>query len=212
MYLKEIWRYPVKSMKGERLESANLTPLGIEGDRLVQVRATSGKILTARTRPALLGHRGTTAADGQILVDGRLWSSASVIPDIEAAAGSGATLTLDDSPSRFDVLPLLVATDGAISVFGADGRRLRPNLVIGGVPGLAERAWEGRTLRIGSALIRAEDLRQRCIMTTFDPDTLQQDTAILRRIHQQFDGSMALNCRVLEPAAITVGDAVELLG
>jgi hypothetical protein len=40
---------------------------------------------------------------------------------------------------RFDVLPLLVATDGAINHMGFDGRRLRPNIVIGGVEGMKER-------------------------------------------------------------------------
>jgi hypothetical protein len=37
--------------------------------------------------------------------------------------------------ARFDVLPLLVATDGAIAALGEDGRRLRPNVVVGGVDG-----------------------------------------------------------------------------
>jgi len=48
---------------------------------------------------------------------------------------------------RFDVPPLLVATDGASAVFGHDPRRLRPNIVIGGVDGLSEREWPGACLR-----------------------------------------------------------------
>ena len=56
-------------------------------------------------------------------------------------------------PERFDILPLLVATDGAIAAFGHDARRLRPNVVIGGVEGLAERAWEGAVIGVGDAVI-----------------------------------------------------------
>ena len=51
---------------------------------------------------------------------------------------------------------------------------MRPNIVIGGVNGLAERDWPGYTLRIGSVLIGIHDLRCRCIMTTYDLDTLEQ--------------------------------------
>ena len=54
-------------------------------------------------------------------------------------------------------------------------------------------------------------LRPRCVMTTFDPDTLEQDPRVLRRIVRDFDGRMALDAAVLEPGRIRVGDAVTLL-
>ena len=109
------------------------------------------------------------------------------------------------------MLPLLVATDGAINRMGIDGRRLRPNIVIGGVDGLRERGWPGRRLQIGDVLIHAAQLRGRCIMTTFDPDTLQQDRNILRRIVRDWGGTMALDCAVLQGGLIREGDAVFLL-
>ena len=118
----------------------------------------------------------------------------------------------DDGVERFDVLPLLVATDGAIRALGTDRRRLRPNIVIGGVEGLAERTWEGRQLKIGEVVIGMQDLRQRCIMTTFHPDSLEQDVGVLRRIQLEFDGRLALNCYVVSPGAVAVGDPVELVG
>ncbi len=108
-------------------------------------------------------------------------------------------------------LPLLVATDGAIDTLGYDRRRFRPNLLLGGVEGYAERAWEGRALRIGEAVIRMVQLRQRCIMTTFDPDTGAQDVDVLLRIHRELGGSLALDSEVLRPGRIAVGDTVELL-
>src|SRR6185295_17686591 len=134
-----------------------------------------------------------------------------VAVDVERAAGPGARLVRDGSLERFDVLPLLVATDGAISHLGYDLRRFRPNLLIGGVPGLAERDWEGRHLRLGGAVIEVVSLRSRCIMTTFDPDTAAQDTEVLLRIHRELDGQLALDCRVVSAGRIAVGDRVELL-
>ncbi|MCI0427724.1 MAG: MOSC N-terminal beta barrel domain-containing protein [Nitrospiraceae bacterium] len=172
MKVAQIWRYPVKSMAGERLEHARIGPLGIEGDRVVHVENRDGHVITARTHHRLLGHHATLNESGDPTVDGLLWSDPKVRADVEDIVGSGARLVRDDSSDRFDVLPLLVATDGAIAAFGHDGRRLRPNLVIGGVDGLAERSWPGQCLHIGGVIIGIQDLRGRCIMTTFDPDRL----------------------------------------
>jgi len=218
MHLAEIWRYPVKSMAGERLQAARLGRDGVEGDRRVQVRLgdmdseAGERIVTARSRPQLLGHRATLGPDGEPLVDGRPWRAASVAADVERAAGAGARLELSDEVQlRYDILPLLVATDGAIDSLGLDRRRFRPNLLIGGVQGLAERDWQGRRLRIGEVVVALADLRGRCVMTTFDPDTLEQDPQVLRTIVQRLGGVLGLNAEVARGGVVRVGDPVELL-
>ena len=210
MQLAEIWRYPVKSMAGERLATALLRSDGIEGDRLVQAWDTRERIVTARTRPALLGLRAALGEDGEPRVDGLPWTDPAVTRKVEQAAGAGVRLRRFEQEERFDVLPLLIVSDGALAAFGRDPRRLRPNLVIAGVEGLAERGWEGRALRIGRAVVGLADLRGRCVMTTFDPDTQKQDVGVLRDIGQRFDGRLGLNALVLEPARISEGDPVEL--
>jgi uncharacterized protein YcbX len=86
---------------------------------------------------------------------------------------------------------------------------LRPNIVIGGVDGLSERDWPGSCLRIGKVLIGVQDLRLRCIMTSYDPDTLVQDKEITRGIYRRFEGKLALNCFVIEGGEIAVGDEVQ---
>jgi uncharacterized protein len=210
MRLVALWRYPVKTMAGEQLEQARIGPLGIEGDRVVHVEDEDGHVLTSRSHPRFLGHRGTLGPDGEPLVDGRRWESAEVAAEVEDIGGRGVRLVRYDGIERFDVLPLLVATDGAIAAFGHDGRRLRPNFVIGGVPGMAERDWPGACLRVGKVLIGVQDLRQRCIMTSYDPDTLVQDKQITRDIFRRFEGKLALNCFVIEGGDIAVGDEVSL--
>lgn len=209
LHVAELWRYPVKSMAGERLQTAALTANGIDGDRLVHVRGPRG-VLTSRTKPRLLGLHGTLGDDGMPLVDGRPWDALDTLAAVRAAAGEDAEPAFYDGPERFDILPLLVATDGAIAAFGRDGRRLRPNIVIGGVEGLAERHWEGRSLTIGDVVIRLETLRGRCVMTTFDPDTQKQDANVLRDINARFAGTLALNAEVAAGGSIAVGDAVVL--
>ena len=210
MWLSEIWRYPVKSLGGEPLTQVDIGEEGLPGDRVVHVEDKRGRLITARSHPRLLVHRATLGPKGEPLVDGRLWTSPEVAKDIEGVAGAGARLVHDESLERFDVLPLLVATDGAIASLGYDRRRFRPNLLIGGVPALAERDWEGRRLYVGGAIIHVVNLRQRCIMTTFDPDTARQDKEVLLRIHRELDGLLALNCEVLQPGSVKVGDPVEV--
>ncbi len=211
MWVAEVWRYPVKSMGGERLQRAEVTANGIAGDRVVHVRDGRGRVVTARTHPRLLGLHATLGEEGEPLIDGRAWTAAESAAAVRAAAGPGATLARHDGPERFDVLPLLVATDGAIAALGVDGRRLRPNVVVAGVAGVLERRWPGRRLRIGEVVIAMEKLRGRCVMTTYDPDTQVQDLSVLQRIVDDFDGRMALDSAVLAGGTIAVGDAVEVL-
>jgi len=211
MYLREVWRYPVKSMAGERLDRATAGPLGLHGDRVVQVYDGRGRLVTARTYSRLLGLHATLGPDGEPLVDGRPWTAPDVQARVEAIVGPGARLVRNESEARFDILPLLVATDGAIAAFGRDARRLRPNLIVGGVDGLDERQWEGRVLRIGPALIALADLRGRCVMTTVDPDSLAQDPRVLKDILRRFEGRLALNADVIQGGELRVHAAVELL-
>ena len=89
--------------------------------------------------------------------------------------------------------------------------RLRPNIVVGGVDGLAERSWPGRRLRLGSVVASVAKLRARCVMTTYDPDTQEQDLSVLRRIVSEFGGQMALDCGIVSGGRLTVGDSVELI-
>jgi uncharacterized protein len=206
----------VKSMAGEQLQAARLTSHGIEGDRIIQVRNAQGRTLTSRTHPGLLGFHASLDAAGAPLIDGRPWNDPAVLTEVRKIVGQGAHLVHNESLDRFDILPLLVATDGSISAFGRDRRRLRPNIVVGGVKGLAEREWEGGQLIVGegqgsSARIQIEDLRGRCIMTTFDPDTLAHDPNVLRDIVRRFGGKLALNCDVIEGGVIQVNQEVRVL-
>jgi uncharacterized protein YcbX len=211
MKVTEIWRYPVKTMAGEKLQRIRVGPLGIEGDRVVHVEDVQERVITSRSHPRFLGHKATLGPDGEPLVDGMPWNSPEVAAKVVDIVGPGAKLVRYDGVERFDVLPLLVATDGAIAAFGHDRRRLRPNIVIGGVEGLAEREWPGGCLRIGKVLIGVQDLRLRCIMTAYDPDTLARDKEITRDIYRRFEGKLALDCFVLEGGEIAVGDEVKLV-
>ena len=210
MFIKELWRYPVKSLAGEQVAEAYIDDLGIPGDRQILVRTGHGRTLTSRTHHLLLGLKGTLDSDAAARISDHAWDSPEALRLVQHAAGSDAELFKYEGFERFDVLPLLVATDGAIEHMGFDGRRLRPNIVVGGVGGLEERTWPGRRLRIGEAVINVVQLRRRCVMTTYDPDTLEQDLTVLKGIVRELGGMMALDCSVQTPGLLRENDVVEL--
>jgi uncharacterized protein len=212
MRVGAIWRYPVKSMAGERLSRGELTSGGLVGDRVVQVYDRRGRVVTARTFPRLLRLRATLGPDGEPLVDGLPWNSREVAQRVEVAVAPGARLERFDGPERFDILPLLVCTDGAVSIFGRDVRRLRPNILLEGVAGATERSWTGATLKLPHAEVSLADLRGRCVMTTYDPDTAEPDPGVLRDIVRRFGGRLCLNAHVIRPGIVEEGDAVDLSG
>lgn len=98
-----VWRYPVKSMGGERLDAADLRPGGIVGDRRWAVRdLATGRIASAkRPRPfgALLEWSAATLDDGTVVVtapDGAGWEAGD--PELDAALSSclDVDVTLDE--------------------------------------------------------------------------------------------------------------------
>ncbi len=208
-HLAGLWRYPVKTLAGEALETAELTAGGIPGDRIVHVRGPEG-VRTSRRYYRLLGVQGSLDPNGHARVNGYPWNSEDALAAVRAAAGNDSWLEAYDGLDRFDVLPLLVATDGAVAAFGRDIRRLRPNILIGGVNGMDEIDWPGSELHIGDVVVRLDSRRGRCPMTTVDPDTLQRDPEVLRDIARRFNGQLALNADVLRPGIVRIGDSVTL--
>ena len=217
LYVAALWRYPVKTLAGELLTAANVGVNGISGDRGIRVVGPEG-VRTSRRHYRLLGLQGTLSPQGHPLIDGHPWESPEALALVKRAAGQDAWLEAASAQERFDILPLLVATDGAVAAFGRDVRRLRPNIVIGGVDGLGEREWPRAELHIGPStspraetVVRLDSLRSRCPMTTVDPDTLERDPEVLRDIGRRFGGRLALNADVVRAGAIAIGDGVRLV-
>lgn len=210
MYIGGLWRYPVKSLQGERLATATLTSDGVQGDRVVHVRGARGP-LTGRTRHDLLTIPASTGDDGIPLVQGHPWHTAPAARVVKGAAGADASLVAYTGPARFDIANLLVATDSAVEQFGYDIRRLRPNILIAGTAGQDEKEWEGHALKIGSSIVGIYTPRGRCVVTTIDPDTGDQDLNVFRKIRSEFGGRLALDSWVIRPGTIREGDNVELI-
>jgi uncharacterized protein YcbX len=209
MKVRELWRYPVKSLAGERLERAEIATDGFVGDRLLRVER-SGKPITARTKPQLIEISAAIGENDQPLVAGKAWDSEEAIAAVRGAATEDVTLVPTTRGRRFDAAPVLVATDGALAELGEDRRRFRPNVLIEGVEGLAERRWIGHELGVGEAILKVVESCERCKVTTIDPDTFRIRPDVLERIRAEFDGIMGVYCAVMQPGMVAVGDSVTL--
>jgi uncharacterized protein len=220
MHVAEIWRYPVKSLAGESLREAAITEFGIERDRELVI-LDEGRIVNAKSYPALLSLRATVTG-GTVHIRDMPWNSpevesliaSAIIPDVhagDAAEASPVRLVRKEGAARFGRLPLSIATDGAMARVGIEGQRLRPNIVVGGVGAFEEREWPGHQIRLGEVIVKAESLRRRCALSNYDPETQAADPAVLQRIVREFEGFMTLDCSVVTPGTVRVGDAVEIL-
>ncbi len=69
----------------------------------------------------------------------------------------------------------------------------------------------GSRLRLGSVELDVVDRCERCVMTTIDPDTLEIDPDVLRRINNEFGTYMGVLCEVATAGELHVGDAVEVV-
>jgi uncharacterized protein YcbX len=230
-------RYPVKSMRGERLAAAELRWTGIHGDRQYAFYR-----LTDRSRfPWLTGREVaemvTYGAAYREPDDPRRSAVLVRVPSGEAYDLADAALQerlsrlageevrlLQVGRGIFDSMPVSVVAGATAAQLAAsaggpvDLRRFRPNIIIETGPEMTatERDWPGATLAFGDgeegARLRVNTPIERCAMITLDPDTGAKDPAMLRRVVQSFDNRIGAYCTSDRLGTIRLGDAVRLIG
>ena len=227
MHVEEIWRYPVKSMGGERVDAATVTALGIPGDRgwgLADDR--TGTVLTGRRAPALLtatavvvdGRPVITTADGDELDDDRTlsdWLDRSV--RLVAAAHEGGTYENPLDPWDETDWVSWTGPPGAwhdsgrsrLSIVSRhslgdwDVRRFRANIVVSGE---GEDEIVGSRVALGDAVLDITKRISRCVMVTRPQPGLPRDLDVLKRVNDERDGCLSIGATVLREATIRVGD------
>jgi len=222
-----LWRYPVKSMAGERLDAAEVSWHGLAGDRrwafIRDGQVRSGfPWLTIRELPEL-AHYHPRFADPErpdaaaTLVRGPSGREFDVAdPALAAELGSGVRV-IKQNRGVFDTMPLSLLTTETLAslgrMVGMDlvPERFRPNMFVEAFHGdFPEDAWVGRNLRIGELQMRVDQHDHRCVMPTIDPVTLVREPGILRTIAQERDGRLGVYGSTVQPGRIAVGDPVEL--
>ena len=226
----ELWRYPVKSMAGERLTAAELSWQGLSGDRRwAFVRPGRGHTgfpwLTIRQQSRLHHYRPTlvdpdrpdrsvvwvTDPEGQVYaVDD---------PALAARFGVGVFAIKHDR-GTFDASPVSLVTRQGLEALSrrvgadVDARRFRPNLVLDapGTEEFPEDGWVGRLLGIGTAVVRVDKSDERCAVVNLDPDSLARNSDVLRTIVRQRAMCFGIYGSTVTPGVLRLDDPVMLVG
>lgn len=234
MRVLELWRYPVKSMQGERLPVAEVGSEGIVGDRGWALFDThTGLGLTARRVPALLFATGRCHENGGaevVLPDGTVTADDGVLSDWlgrrvalrragtvegpryespddeEIATGSGWHEWEGGSGAFHDIAVARLSLISTGTLGAWDRRRFRSNVLL---EGAGEGGLTGSRIRIGSTVLDVNDPISRCVMVTRpQPGGIGRDTSVLKTIHRQYAGDLAVGAQVHTPGTVRAGDVL----
>jgi uncharacterized protein YcbX len=206
-HVEAIFRYPVKSMCGERLEAANLDWHGLDGDRRLAFRRIDDRSgmpwLTASKLPDLLlftPHRRDDGAADDLPTHVRT-------PDGEEMPVFGEDLAAEvgrrhGAPVQMMQLRHGIFDDASISVIASDTvreigrlagrsldvRRFRPNVVVRLLRSVSfqEDEWVGGVLSFGEGdaapaiAVTTRDLR--CSMVNLDPDSASAAPEVMKAV------------------------------
>jgi uncharacterized protein YcbX len=229
--VEAIFRYPVKSMAGERLEGAPLGWHGVAGDRRLALRRVDDRRgfpwLSASNLAELLlfcplrqGEPGELPTHVRT-PEGRALEvfSQELAGELERRHGAPLQMMRLDR-GIFDQAALSVITDPTVAEVcrlgeqPTDVRRLRPNVLVRGQDGLpfGEDRWVGGVLRFGdgedaaAASVIMPDLR--CVMIGLDPDSARPAPQMLRGVVRANAGNAGVYCSVLRCGPLAVGQTV----
>jgi uncharacterized protein len=235
--IKEIWRYPISSMGGERLDGTELAQGGIQGDRIWGIIDRRDGTVAApekrkhwRPLPNLLarlkGDRPEIGLDGSWIDAGSSLAGelVSAFLDFPAALhphvpfGSEAQDHIAPRYQRADIHIVTSASMNRLAGLLADpsqvdSRRFRPNIVIetdASQDGFVEQQIIGKVLSIGEARIMISESCARCTFTALAQGDLTFEPAVLQTIARHGEGGFGALCQVVEPGKVRLGDRVTL--
>ena len=222
--IAELWRYPVKGMRGESVSALDLDANGVAGDRRFAVRSSGAPVgkplLTGAERAAMLLYRASgQSGETQVTTpQGEIFSihDPRLLTHLQAAMPGGHILSMLESRKPLtDVRPIAVLGTGTIAQLaretGApiDARRFRANIILQLNDGFAEDSFVGRHLQLGrDAVVYLSERVPRCRIVTLDPETAAVDPALMKHLDRRHEGRVGVYASVVRPGSLRVGDAV----
>jgi hypothetical protein len=231
--VEALFRYPVKSMRGEPLEVADLGWHGLDGDRRLAFRRPEDRggfpWLTAGKLPELVlfsperqGHdvegdlpTHVRTPEGQALP---LFSE-ELAKEVGRRHRSPVQMThlnrgIFDEASVSVITSTTVGEIGRLSAHRPDVRRFRPNILIASVQAVPfeEDDWVGGALSFGedsegpAIAITMRD--ERCSMVNLDPDSAGSNPEVLKAIVRMRDNKAGVYATVTGRGRLAVGQPV----
>ena len=229
MKVAEIRRYPIKSLLGERLATAEVDERGLLGDRLWAVRDPDGKLGSGkntrrfRRMPGLFTLRGQAGDPVPTLElpDGRRFAADEPAGHevVSEVLGRRVTIEREADVMHHDEGPVSLISTAALRRLGdlvgepVDPLRFRANLLVD-VPGsdFPEDGWLGRAVRVGSEVVlRPRGRLTRCVMIDLAQERAPEHGHLLRTVAQHHDLTFGVWATVERPGRIALRDSVELM-
>jgi uncharacterized protein len=231
--VEALFRYPVKSMRGELIEGADLGWHGIDGDRRLALRRADDlggfPWLTATKLPELIlfaPQRREPALSGNLPTHVRTPGgeelalfSQELAMEIGRRHGSPVEMMhlnrgIFDEASISIITAATVNEISRLAALGPDVRRFRPNILITSpqsVP-FEEDEWVGGVLSFGeadeAAAIGITNRDERCSMVNFDPDSARRSAAVLKGIVRVRGNKAGVYGTVTRRGQLAVGQSV----
>ena len=231
--VEALFRYPVKSMGGERLEMAELGWHGLDGDRRLALRRLDNRggfpWLTAGKLPELIRftpRRKGEAAGSSLPTHVRTPEgeelpvfSQELAVDLGRRSGSPVEM-MHLNRGIFDEASISVITSATVDEIGRlaaerpDVRRFRPNILLSSLRSLPfeEDDWVGGALWFGdtddAAAIGVTNRDERCSMVNLDPDSARPSAEVLKSIVRVRDNRAGVYGTVTRRGRLAVGQAV----
>ncbi|MDI3389360.1 MOSC domain-containing protein [Streptomyces sp. B-S-A8] len=228
-----LFRYPVKSMRGESVPEAQVDQRGIDGDRQWGVAFDDGRVASGKTWKnyrrftGLLDWTAQTSA-GHVEVrtpEGERFTAGSTQLDRLLTESGGAPVRMArEAPTgvaHHDVAALHLLSESTLQALAAllptpqDAvtERFRPNLLLGGeLTQRPETQWVGHRVQIGEQVIlEVTEPTERCVMTTLAQHGIPASKAVLKTLAREFDSCLGVYARVVRTGTIRTGDPLVLL-
>jgi MOSC domain-containing protein len=236
-HVREIVRYPVKSMAGIVTDSAMLGWHGLDGDRRLAFRRTGDDDgfpwLSASKLPELLMYQPLALdyGSGEPLPT-HVRTPSGVELEIRSPELSAEITERFGKPVElmqlkhgiFDAATISVISLATINGIGReagldlDRRRFRANIVVETERDerFLEDAWIGRTLMFGDSdatgpavHVTLPDVR--CVMINLDPDTAAKDARVMKTVARLNQNNAGVYATVVRTGVISVGNQVSLV-
>jgi uncharacterized protein YcbX len=234
-HIEAIFRYPVKSMAGDRVEAADLGWHGIDGDRRLALRRTRERggfpFLTAGKLPDLLrfvplGPEGGAPGDLPARVRTPEGHEMEVFGEELAAEierrHRAPVQMMHLRDGIFDQASISVITTDTIEEIGRlagvdpDVRRFRPNILVRLLrpESFQEDRWVGGVLSFGEPgegpRVNVTMRDERCAMVTFDPESGRSAPAVLKAIVRRNQNHAGIYGTVIRTGRLAIGQTVRL--
>lgn len=235
-YISEIYRYPVKSFAGERLEHAKIESYGLYGDRshafIDETKEGWDQYVTARHIPSMIGYKTKFMGEGsqdefpKVVItspDGREWSwNEDLLEEIQAKWKKKISMRTHKPQSEellaVDAASILIITTASLrkleELWGKrlDMRRFRANMVVSiEEVGIDENHWIGKRLVVGDTELSVDSYCERCTMITIDPDSMEKDKTLLMKVNENMDLHFGVYASVIKIGQVNVGEKIYLV-